>query len=819
MTRLVVRTIIAAGVTVLLLTLVTGANAQTSAPLNDTQGKTVSAATSPVERLRTDLQAFSRWLATGSTGAAWRTYLEIDRLESELTHADAADPLVLAKILSHFAEGSPESERPPYLDVRRDIGRWLDHFPPPPQDQLAAMAVAAKAAFVPRSKADVEEARKKLSAAIERLDDRLKHSGSDGERCRHDLLTDEIKEQLAQPVGPSMKLVAKAYARFSSGKNDRFLRKAPGTTPQLVYDRFSDGQRNGLDLVWFKDVKDSLREYFQTVNAVNNPTVGKDYQDDIEKLAKNRQAYRQNPTLEVAEEIEDALCYLEENGQAGSLVSAIRLEELAKHLQAYRKNPTPEVAQAIETALRYLERNGQAGWLVSAIRYHYVNPNVFVQVSKPVVDAGIARDVDNVTAVSDCILGTSISGTAHTIGRIETELIPNNDLAHIGLVFTGQAQANSVGCNGPVEIFSSSCAAFTARKPMFVDDQRVSSAGATASATTNTVVRDIEARRALAERVAWKRVGESKATSDQIAAQHASQRVAASLEDQATKSITRADNRYQKKLREPLLERRIFPSDLHYKTIPSDLLITAIEADQAQLAAPTSPPQVPADDLLVRFHESAVNNLFEGAEAGMTLHQDEFDDDVAQYRGPPLPKPKPDDDKRPPPEWGITFEQHPVRVRFFDNQFSILVRAKSFFRNKGSWEKDREKFDGGNVSALYHIEPGPKGLHAVRQGGLKITDPNGDQLGNVEKGMLSFRFEKIFPDPMEPGVLKLPVAWDAAGKVVLIQKMDLRQWGTSAGWMVAAWHRNGKPMPPEPPAPAGTAAPAAASSPTPAASR
>jgi hypothetical protein len=721
MTRPVIRTTIAAGTTALLLTLVAGAGAQTPAPLGDAAGKTASSATSAVERLRADLREFTPWLTKGSTGAAWRTYLEIDRLERELARANDADPIVVAEILDRFAEGGPESDRPPYLDVRRDMERWLEQLSPPPLDRLGAVVQAAKAAFVPRTKADVEQARQNLSAAIERLDVRLNLSGVGAEAWRRFLLTNEVKEQLGRAGGPDLSVLDTASTRFSSGNN-------------------------GLDLSWFKNVKDALRAYLLTARAVGDPTV--------------RTAYQQ------------------------------LLGELPQHLEAYRKNPTADEAQVLQTALRYLEEAGQAGWLVSAIRHYYVNPNVLVQVSKAVVGAGIARDVNNLTPISDCILGTSISGTGNTVGRMEVELIPNDELAYISLLLTGQTQANTTGVNGPVQIYSSSLAAFAARKPLLINVQQVWSAAALANATSNSVIRDIEARRAMVERIAWSRAEENRAQSDQIAAQHASQRVAASLDAQASDLITRADQRYQAKFRVPLLERRVFPLDLRYQTTPSELRVTAIEADQAQLAAPTSPPQVPADDLVVRFHESAVNNLMEEAVSGMTLHENEFLDDVKQYLGRVPDQLKPDP-KLPP--WGIGFaKRQPVTATFGDNQFSFLLRASRFFR-------DNDRLAGMNIRATYHIEKGPKGLHAVRQGDLKVTLPNDEPLAAAdvaERDGLMRRFAKIFPAEFNPDVLLLPGAWRAAGKMVL------SQWGTSAGWMVAAWHRTGEPAPPETPTPA-----------------
>jgi hypothetical protein len=401
--------------------------------------------------------------------------------------------------------------------------------------------------------------------------------------------------------------------------------------------------------------------------------------------------------------------------------------------------------------------------------------------------------VDNLTPIADCILGTSISGNGHTSGRIGVELVPDNDLAHISLLLTGQTQADTVGYNGPVQIFSSSCAAFVGRKPVFIDAQQIWSANATANATTSTVIRDIEAQRALVERIAWKRAEQSKGASEQIASQHASQRVAASLEAQSSNLIARAEQRYQTKFRVPLQERRVFPLDLRFQTTPADLRIAAIEADQAQLTSPSGPPQVPADDLLVRVHESAVNNLFEEAVAGMTLHEQDFRDDVLQYLGR-IPDQLKSDPSLPP--WGITFaRQQPLTMTFGNNQFSILLRARRFFSNNNDWP-------GMNILAVYQIQQGPKGLHAVRQGEMKITLPNGDPLGATDvaqRDKLLRRFAKIFPPQINPGVLLMPGAWRAAGQMVM------SQWGTSAGWMVVAWHRTGEPAPAETPTPAKTA--------------
>ena len=56
------------------------------------------------------------------------------------------------------------------------------------------------------------------------------------------------------------------------------------------------------------------------------------------------------------------------------------------------------------------------------------------------VAAGIAEPVDDVTPVTDCILGTTISGTAHTVGKTSVDASPNPDMGVIDTLFFGTPQ-------------------------------------------------------------------------------------------------------------------------------------------------------------------------------------------------------------------------------------------------------------------------------------------------------------------------------------------------------------------------------------------
>ena len=113
-----------------------------------------------------------------------------------------------------------------------------------------------------------------------------------------------------------------------------------------VYKRYAAGE-DGLELVWFLDVQHALRNYVATVNAVDNPQVRAAYDAMLDKLAESLEAYIAKPTADAA--LAD--------WRVGAVVGGRR----------------------------------QAPALVRAIQYHFVHPNLLLEVSSDVVGAGIAE--------------------------------------------------------------------------------------------------------------------------------------------------------------------------------------------------------------------------------------------------------------------------------------------------------------------------------------------------------------------------------------------------------------------------------------------
>ena len=120
------------------------------------------------------------------------------------------------------------------------------------------------------------------------------------------------------------------------------------------------------------------------------------------------------------------------------------LVELAQSLRTYEEGANETEASAINQRIGRLRRMGQAGSLVQQIRQAYSLPNLFVQASGPIVGAGIQAPLDDVGPIQDVILGTCITGCGHTVGGIDTQLVPSAERGAFDIVLAGTTASNTV---------------------------------------------------------------------------------------------------------------------------------------------------------------------------------------------------------------------------------------------------------------------------------------------------------------------------------------------------------------------------------------
>jgi hypothetical protein len=579
-------------------------------------------------------------------------------------------------------------------------------------------AACRKIEFRPLTQIDIAQAKQELAQAIDRMDRRLAQDGANGAAWRKYLQSDALRSELRGAAQPDRALLFRIYGQYNAG-------------------------HDGLELVWFIDVAQALRNYIAMLGAVGNPAIRTTF--------------------------------------------AERMGSLATNLQTYAAQPTMEKAQDIGDAVRFLQDSHQAPALVEAIQRHFVRPNLFAEISREVVGAGIAESVDDTTAIHDCILGTDVRGLAHTTGSTAAALSPHANLGVIDALFFGQTASDNVGCHGPVTIFSTSTTDLAACKRMWIDADGLSWHPAVAAAETQVNIYDIQSNkgRRLVERMAWRRAAKQQATAEYVASRHAEARLGERIDDKAAESLERANQKYVDKFQRPFSERRLFPQQLRFSTSQQTLAVVGLQAGGGKLAAPAAPPPVTAEaDMTLRLHESAINNLTFDALAGRTLYEEKLQAAVRDALGHLPEKLKGDEDGKP---WAITFAaRQPISVSFANDGFKVTLRGLKYY-------KGNESYPGMNVSASYKIEKSPQGsfqVRVVRQGEIEVFPPDftpgSGQLSarqQVLRPLLQKRFAKVFEPEFLGQGLELPGKWKAAGKLLPVEVV------CRDGWLAIAWKR------------------------------
>ena len=465
------------------------------------------------------------------------------------------------------------------------------------------------------------------------------------------------------------------------------------------------------------------------------------------------------------------------------------MDALATSLDSFAAAPSGEDAARISAYLGWLRDARQLPDLIAAVQSATKNRNFYGSASVGLLDAAMGREVDETEPVRDNILGTSIHGTGRTTGKVRVELLPTEGRATIVAVMEGTNVADTVGYNGPVVIRSDGNTELTTRKQIFVDGDRVWTVAAEAHAVTHSHIRSICARNGMRiiENIAWKRARKQKCLADTIAARHAEQRARDRYDEEVDGLIETANDDLQKKMRSPLLERGVYPSELHYSTDANFLKVSLLQAGDLDLGATTTAPDVADDgDLRVQIHESMVNNFTTGALAGMLVWEERMQEAVTNLLGELPEELESEEDAQ---TWGIFFQEaRPIWVAFGENEFTVSICGRSFYEGD-------TRHPGMNVTVRYKIIGEGDSLKAVRQGEVEIFppgfDPEGDDKLSAEqtgiRRILQRRLGKRFEKEIVPEDLVLPNEWSRAGKLRLVQ------WEAKDGWMVLSWKRTGEP--------------------------
>jgi hypothetical protein len=582
---------------------------------------------------------------------------------------------------------------------------------------LSAATRQAASLFHPIDHKDVVQAKAELLEALARLDARLAQDGDNGIAWRKFVESEKLLNALAGDHDADVALLT-----------------------QIIQQRYDSGNE-GLELVWFIDVRRALVGYRSILMAKANP-------------------------------------------QAFEAAFRKQLDNLAGALDRNLARPNTDDELVISEAVRWLAGAHQCPSLVADIERHFIRPNLLAEVSAATVAAGIDEPVEDTQDIRDCILGTDIFGVARTAGRTRAELADHDEFGVIDVMFFGVTHSDNVGYHGPVTIFSRAATGLGACKRLWIDAGGLSAHATSAAAETSVEIDDIQSRknRRIIERMAWRKAGKQQALAECIASRHAEDRLGDRIDRQTAEMLAKVNQKYIDKFQRPFSERKLFPQDLRFSTTSRALNVVCLQAGGGKLTTAVEPPRTTAaGDLVLRIHESAVNNLAFDALAGRTIHEEKVQASVKDLLGELPEKMQGDDDGKP---WAITFAtRQPVSVSFADDGFRITIRGLRFYKGPDLHP------DPMNVSAAYKIERGADGFKMVRQGEIEVLPPefkpgDGQQMDARRKviaKLLSKRFAKVFEPEFLAQGFQLSGKWKAAGKFTPAEVI------CRDGWLAVVW--------------------------------
>jgi hypothetical protein len=663
------------------------------------------------------LQALDQWLGEGANSQRWHEYLNLDVLAAQLRQPAAPNRDALIDVLGRLESGAPGLDRRQFADLRQALAAWIDALPRPPKEALPEAVAKGQQRFRPVSEAEYQTSANKLRQAVERLDRYLGQSAN-GKAWREYLEWEQL-QALASDEPPA----------------------APEQAYNAVQKKLKS-ERPGLSLPVFTAVRQALADYRSKLLIHQNP----------------------NTRQEAAES----------------------LEFLAEKLREFNQAPSQQLAYEIGQVLGWLDVRKQSPQIVADVRRYYRYPNVYLQMSEPLIDVGMTRSVDRCEPVHDWILGARITGTSHTVGRVSADVIPSAHTAMIDSMLNANATSRTVGRKDTATVHSAGHTNLQARKRIYFDEYGIMTVPATADAVTRTRTLSVDSGRGgilighIADRIARQRVAESKSQSERISAEHAEDRLRNRVEREATPDLYEANEDFKKEVRWALLDEGVMPEQTRFSSSDYYVFANGVEANEFQLAALTGPPplRLPNNDVALRLHESALNNMADMRLAGKEVEQTEFQDWYKDRFGELPEELESDPDKVP---WTITFEEaRPISVTFGINEVVVTLRVR---RVEGSVSSRRR----WEISAVYKLEKIPGGLRGVRQGSIEVIPPGykGEGLSGsaaAERGNIQREFEDLLKDTFEHTGLELPGEWgDKAGKLPLVEA------SSGYGWMVLGW--------------------------------
>ena len=739
--------------------------------LGSTTRCTALQAAGPAEiaRLQAALDALDSWVGDGANGDRWRKYLRSAELRKQIAAASDADPAAVSRALQQYQSSAKGLEKGRFTKVRSALKNWLTSLQQHEGD-LAKRVWSARGDHVPISEKRLALVRDELRTAGHALEQAIGGHSPFAENWKKYLLW----ELLEPHFDPQTKITGNSLRDL-----DKVLRRFRKNQPGLENGRFT-----------------------RTAQA-------------IEKYREVAFWYA------LAQRVDTRPRY------------ATFLKELEKQLTRAIESPTVESTRQVGKILGLVADLGHSPQLVQQIRNRFSRPNVSLQISENAINRLGQRPVHNTQSVRDCILDASVRGTATSTGLLTLHTVPASEHIELEICLAGHIKSNTTSTKKSVKVASLGHTNFVATTRLKISDDRFVMLPSETHAQTQTHIRSIRKTggrfgRRLIERIAQKKVAESKSKAQRIASRKAEKKVSVKFDKEISEALTTARRKYDLQWRPPLVRVGMFPEYLHMASGSSGVNIKATLASYKQISTAQPPPQLLLpDDLTVQVHETAANNFFSVVLAGITLRQDqadqpprvegdvpawlknfsmpedETDEETNESAGPSLAIPDLAEANGQPTAASKNFRpwafqlnsDHPASISFDDQKFTIRIRIAELKTIEDGEENIRKNWDllityrmiqdgdGLLIRRVGHVEALPTGFdrrwHGDPRWEEQLTPKQVSVRRNLEKNLNKRAASgEGFPKEINVPAIKLP------GRD---QSLVLQQFDCDDGWLTLGY--------------------------------
>jgi hypothetical protein len=339
-----------------------------------------------------------------------------------------------------------------------------------------------------------------------------------------------------------------------------------------------------------------------------------------------------------------------------------QIEIARQQLAALQSHPSDANAAALGRTLGWFERTRQLVTETAELKQLLSNPNFEILVGKDMIYSFMSQQspqVEHKLRVADSSEApptrrfqiprtVHVSGTAHTVGQISLELVPNDMTAEVSIIYNGEVDSHCHADAGPVTFDLRTIGPMSANKPVTFGPSGIELGETNVVPQVRTHVTNIQGTNELVTRMGERRINDPQNKSHmsrrartkavQLLEKEMNERVGEAIDEiRAEIARMRSNSSEAAAIFAPVVREGAAPY-FHSTWSNTDFVSAGIMSARREQfgAVPPCPLDFAKGDIRVRVHVSFLNNMMETIMAGK-MFTDEYFMKYAKVLQPTLP--------------------------------------------------------------------------------------------------------------------------------------------------------------------------------------